>query len=61
MVSAAFMKDLLKGGGKFGDDLLFQALVESGARRIGGSGTWGCALLHQGQQIEQGLSGEFGA
>src|SRR5262249_9018210 len=32
-----------------------------GARWIGGSGTWDRALLDQGQQIEQGRSGEFGA
>jgi hypothetical protein len=29
MVSAVLIKDLLKGGGEFGEDLLLQVLVES--------------------------------
>jgi hypothetical protein len=38
MVSAALMKDLLKGGGEFGKDLLLQALVESAPDGAGGAG-----------------------
>jgi hypothetical protein len=38
MVSAALMKDLLKDGGEFGENLLLQALVESAPDESGGAG-----------------------
>ena len=38
MVSAMLMKDLLKDGGEFGEDLLLQVLVESPPDGSGGAG-----------------------